>query len=164
VQELCGRRVVAFMSNNHIDPDLPVEVFILAGGRATSRGSACRWAWSPRPRSCSAKARNRSGTPRDSAARRRTYRYRSAEGNHRPKVTACDGGGGAVGFAELAPRDWPTYLIDPADTDLLAARGRARLRPSPRRRPRTAVTRLTVAAIAPAEDRNNPHPPRERHA
>jgi uncharacterized protein YbcI len=29
VQELCGRRVVAFMSNNHIDPDLAVEVFIL---------------------------------------------------------------------------------------------------------------------------------------
>jgi uncharacterized protein YbcI len=30
VQELTGRRVVAFMSNNHIDPDLAVEVFILA--------------------------------------------------------------------------------------------------------------------------------------
>ena len=29
VQELTGRRVVAFMSNNHIDPDLAVEVFIL---------------------------------------------------------------------------------------------------------------------------------------
>jgi uncharacterized protein YbcI len=29
VQELSGRRVVAFMSNNHIDPDLAVEVFIL---------------------------------------------------------------------------------------------------------------------------------------
>ncbi len=29
VQELSGRRVVAFMSTNHIDPDLAVEVFIL---------------------------------------------------------------------------------------------------------------------------------------
>ena len=29
VQELSGRQVVAFMSNNHIDPDLAVEVFIL---------------------------------------------------------------------------------------------------------------------------------------
>jgi uncharacterized protein YbcI len=29
VQQLSGRRVVAFMSNNHIDPDLAVEVFIL---------------------------------------------------------------------------------------------------------------------------------------
>ena len=29
VQDLSGRRVVAFMSNNHIDPDLAVEVFIL---------------------------------------------------------------------------------------------------------------------------------------
>ena len=30
VQELSGRRVVAFMSNNHIDPDLAVEIFVLA--------------------------------------------------------------------------------------------------------------------------------------
>jgi uncharacterized protein YbcI len=29
VQELSGRRVAAFMSDNHIDPDLAVEVFIL---------------------------------------------------------------------------------------------------------------------------------------
>jgi uncharacterized protein YbcI len=29
VQKLSGRRVVAFMSTNHIDPDLAVEVFIL---------------------------------------------------------------------------------------------------------------------------------------
>jgi uncharacterized protein YbcI len=29
VQELSGRRVTAFMSTNHIDPDLAVEVFIL---------------------------------------------------------------------------------------------------------------------------------------
>jgi uncharacterized protein YbcI len=29
VQEISGRRVVAFMSSNHIDPDLAVEVFIL---------------------------------------------------------------------------------------------------------------------------------------
>jgi uncharacterized protein YbcI len=29
VEELSGRTVLAFMSNNHIDPDLAVEVFIL---------------------------------------------------------------------------------------------------------------------------------------
>lgn len=29
VQEITSRRVVAFMSNNHIDPDLAVEVFVL---------------------------------------------------------------------------------------------------------------------------------------
>ena len=29
VEELSGRRVTAFMSNNHIDPDLAVEIFIL---------------------------------------------------------------------------------------------------------------------------------------
>jgi uncharacterized protein YbcI len=29
LQELSGRRVIAFMSTNHIDPDLAVEVFIL---------------------------------------------------------------------------------------------------------------------------------------
>jgi uncharacterized protein YbcI len=29
VQEISNRRVLAFMSNNHIDPDLAVEVFVL---------------------------------------------------------------------------------------------------------------------------------------
>jgi uncharacterized protein YbcI len=29
VEELSGRRVTAFMSNNHIDPDLAVEIFAL---------------------------------------------------------------------------------------------------------------------------------------
>ncbi len=29
IQDLSGRRVVAFMSSNHIEPDLAVEVFIL---------------------------------------------------------------------------------------------------------------------------------------
>jgi uncharacterized protein YbcI len=30
VEELTGRKVVGFMSDNHIDPDIAVEVFILA--------------------------------------------------------------------------------------------------------------------------------------
>jgi uncharacterized protein YbcI len=30
VENLSGRSVVAFMSNNHIDPDLAVETFVLA--------------------------------------------------------------------------------------------------------------------------------------
>jgi uncharacterized protein YbcI len=30
VERVTGRRVIAFMSDNHIDPDLACEVFILA--------------------------------------------------------------------------------------------------------------------------------------
>jgi len=37
VEELSGRRVTAFMSNNHIDPDLAVEIFVL---QRTSNGLA----------------------------------------------------------------------------------------------------------------------------
>ena len=33
VEELTGRRVVGFMSDNHIDPDIAVEVFILEPAR-----------------------------------------------------------------------------------------------------------------------------------
>jgi uncharacterized protein YbcI len=29
IERLTGRRVIGFMSDNHIDPDLAVEVFIL---------------------------------------------------------------------------------------------------------------------------------------
>ncbi len=29
IEELTGRKVVSFMSDNHIDPDIAVEVFIL---------------------------------------------------------------------------------------------------------------------------------------
>jgi uncharacterized protein YbcI len=29
VQELTGKRVVAFMSDNHLDPDIAIEVFIV---------------------------------------------------------------------------------------------------------------------------------------
>jgi uncharacterized protein YbcI len=29
IEELMGRRVIGFMSDNHIDPDLAVEVFVL---------------------------------------------------------------------------------------------------------------------------------------
>jgi uncharacterized protein YbcI len=36
VQEFSGRRVVAFMSDNHIDPDLAVEVFVLAPAASDS--------------------------------------------------------------------------------------------------------------------------------
>ncbi len=32
IEELTGRRVVGFMSDNHIDPDIAVEVFILEPG------------------------------------------------------------------------------------------------------------------------------------
>ena len=29
IEQLIGRKVIGFMSDNHIDPDLAVEVFIL---------------------------------------------------------------------------------------------------------------------------------------
>lgn len=35
VEELTGRRVVAFMSDNHIDPDVGVEAFVLEEDRAS---------------------------------------------------------------------------------------------------------------------------------
>jgi uncharacterized protein YbcI len=38
IEELVGRRVIAFMSDNHLEPDMAAEVFVLeapADGRAT---------------------------------------------------------------------------------------------------------------------------------
>jgi hypothetical protein len=37
VAQITGRDVVAFMSANHIDPDVGVEVFILAAEEAPGR-------------------------------------------------------------------------------------------------------------------------------
>ena len=34
VEQLIGRKVIAFMSTNHIDPDLAVEIFVLEDGGA----------------------------------------------------------------------------------------------------------------------------------
>ena len=42
VEEILGRKVVAFMSDNHIDPDIAVEVFVLAPADAKHRGDAAR--------------------------------------------------------------------------------------------------------------------------
>ena len=44
VEEILGRRVVAFMSDNHIDPDIAVEVFVLAPADAAPRGGGVRGA------------------------------------------------------------------------------------------------------------------------
>jgi uncharacterized protein YbcI len=35
VQDITGRKVIAFLSDNHIDPDFAVESFILAPQRST---------------------------------------------------------------------------------------------------------------------------------
>jgi uncharacterized protein YbcI len=40
VEEALGRKVIAFMSQNHIDPDLAVEVFILEPERTDGDSSA----------------------------------------------------------------------------------------------------------------------------
>ena len=37
IEELTGRKVIGFMSDNHIDPDLAVEVFILAPRAANGK-------------------------------------------------------------------------------------------------------------------------------
>ena len=42
VEAILGRRVVAFMSDNHIDPDVAVELFILAPDDAGERGDGVR--------------------------------------------------------------------------------------------------------------------------
>ncbi len=41
VEEILGRKVIAFMSDNHIDPDAAVEVFVLAPpDESDARGAA----------------------------------------------------------------------------------------------------------------------------
>ncbi len=44
VEEATGRKVIAFMSDNHIDPDMAVEVFLLApaGAEAEAQGDGAR--------------------------------------------------------------------------------------------------------------------------
>jgi uncharacterized protein YbcI len=39
VEKLVGRKVVAFMSTNHVDPDLSAELFVLDGGVVETGGS-----------------------------------------------------------------------------------------------------------------------------
>ena len=38
IEEILGRKVQAFLSDNHIDPDLAVEVFVLAPRDAGAQG------------------------------------------------------------------------------------------------------------------------------
>ena len=38
IEEIVGRRVVAFLSDNHIDPDYAVEVFILGPDESAAQG------------------------------------------------------------------------------------------------------------------------------
>lgn len=44
IEEIVGRRVAAFMSDNHIEPDMAVEVFILAPEGAGAQGDGARGA------------------------------------------------------------------------------------------------------------------------
>ena len=39
VEELTGRKAIAFMSDNHIDPDMGVEVFVLEPSNSDGDGS-----------------------------------------------------------------------------------------------------------------------------
>jgi len=39
VEELAGRKVIAFMSDNHIDPDMAVEIFVLDPSNSDGDGS-----------------------------------------------------------------------------------------------------------------------------
>jgi len=38
IEEILGRKVIAFMSDNHIDPDFAVEVFVLSSSDARPQG------------------------------------------------------------------------------------------------------------------------------
>jgi uncharacterized protein YbcI len=42
IEEILGRKVIAFMSDNHIDPDIGVEVFVLAPPDAGPQGGGAR--------------------------------------------------------------------------------------------------------------------------
>ena len=42
VEEILGRKVIAFMSDHHIDPDVAVEVFLLADADAGPQGDGAR--------------------------------------------------------------------------------------------------------------------------
>ncbi len=42
IEEILGRRVTAFLSDNHIDPDVAVEVFLLAPADADPGGDGAR--------------------------------------------------------------------------------------------------------------------------
>ncbi len=44
VEEILGRRVAAFLSDNHIDPDVAVEVFLLAPDGAGPQGDGAQGA------------------------------------------------------------------------------------------------------------------------
>ena len=44
IEEILGRKVIAFMSDNHIDPDCAVEVFLLAPADAGPQGNGARGA------------------------------------------------------------------------------------------------------------------------
>ncbi len=44
VEEILGRKVQAFMSDNHIDPDISVEVFVLAPEGAGPQGDGAKGA------------------------------------------------------------------------------------------------------------------------
>ena len=44
IEEILGRKVTAFMSDNHIDPDVGVEVFVLAPVDAAPQGDGPRGA------------------------------------------------------------------------------------------------------------------------
>jgi hypothetical protein len=42
VEQITGRKVVAFMSANHIDPDMAAEVFVLEQTHSTAKGARRR--------------------------------------------------------------------------------------------------------------------------
>ncbi len=44
IEAILGRKVIAFMSDNHIDPDIAVEVFLLAPADAGPQGDGARGA------------------------------------------------------------------------------------------------------------------------
>jgi uncharacterized protein YbcI len=44
IEQILGRKVIAFMSDNHIDPDIAAEVFVLAPADVGPQGNGARGA------------------------------------------------------------------------------------------------------------------------
>ena len=54
IEQILGRKVIAFMSDNHIDPDIAAEVFVLAPADVGPQSNGARGARQDPPRSDSA--------------------------------------------------------------------------------------------------------------
>ena len=72
VEEATGRKVIAYMSSIHVDPDLAVEVFVLEPLEEVEDVAPGRMGTGTRPRKSSLRAKPSRSSPPRSATRART--------------------------------------------------------------------------------------------